>query len=93
MAIANTDKHANAGARLYYASLAVTAMIQRCHDVCDGDNVSDIRAMPPILLTPFEPSAARTNPPSWFEFYAAGVTATRDTMANNPYHTNWPRIT
>ena len=93
MNVCHTDKHTNAGSRLYYASLAVTAMVQRCHDIMEGDSASDIRAMHPILITPFAPALARTNPPSWFKFYAAGVTATRDTMANNPYHTNWPRIT
>ena len=92
MNVCHTDRHTNTGSRLYYAALAVTAMVQRCHDNMEGSNASDIRAMPPILITPFEPALARNNPASRFEFHAAGVIADRDRTSNNVYHTRWPRI-
>ena len=92
MAIVHTDKHMHTGARVDYVALAVGAMVQQCHAVCEGDSTSGIRAMPPIMITPFDPAGAQSNPPFWYEFNVAEVAAPRDTTRKTIYHVHGPQV-
>ena len=51
-----------------------------------------IRAMPMMLVTPFELAVARTNPPSQFKFHGARVAANRISTGDNALPVNWTRI-
>ena len=48
--------------------------------------------MPMMLVTPFEPAVARTNPPSRFDFHAAKVAANRSSTGDIEFHVHWTRI-
>ena len=72
------DRYLMAGARVYYAALACTAMLNRCKAVVEGQDAPSIHPMPDLLITPFRPEEAVVHPPSRFEWEAARVARTRD---------------
>ena len=85
----HTDRFETASFRVYYAALACTSFITRCTDVLDGQDPTQARAMPPLLITPFTAEAARGNPPSRFEYRAAEAACKRGLQ---PFAARWGRI-
>ena len=66
-------------------------MLQRCSDITEGAEPVGIRAMPMMLVTPFEPAVVRTKPPSRFKFHAAKVAAKRSSIGDNICHVHWTK--
>ena len=71
--LVHADKCGGCGSRVSYAAAASFALFQRCLAVVNGEELMDIHPMPRMLLTPFRPALARTNPPSRFVFAAANL--------------------
>ena len=76
----HTDRHKQAGARVYYALLAGTAMLERCKMVVDGKHKNNLltgHAMPRMLVTGFNPRGSINDPPSGFDYPAAAAAINR----------------
>ena len=67
----HTGKHAQAGPRAYYTSLAMMAMVNRCNAVASRGDLLTCYAMPKMLVTTFTIRGALITPPSCFECHAA----------------------
>ena len=83
LSLVHPDKQPpNRGSRLNYASEACTAFLNRCKDVAafndtgsnntayEAKDVTDLMAMPNIMITPFKTSEVDAHPPSAFELMA-----------------------
>lgn len=89
------DKNDTQEYRTYYASLATTALVARCYALDRGETLPSVRAMPRLLVTPFEGATAwnaRYAPPSAFEFHAANIARRESGPAGVAFEESWARI-